>query len=196
MSEGGVMQALSDANWEHDGPSITGHCTMFCGAALGWTSKKQQSTALSSMEAETFAAAAAVAEVIWQRGLLNELGYVQLQPTNLWIDNTGAVAVANDAGSIGRSRHIARRSRFLLEAHAAGLVKAKHLAGDAQAADLLTKPLDRKRFVALRTYLMNTDAQVNVTGKPGKEGGPSTTSISTNSSSSACAGSPPASRRR
>ena len=160
---------------------------MFCGAALGWTSKKQPSTALSSMEAETFAAAAAVAEVIWQRGLLTELGYVQLQPTNLWIDNTGAVAVANDAGSIGRSRHIARRSRFLLEAHAAGLIKAKHLAGDAQAADMLTKPLDRKRFVALRTYLMNTDAQVNVS--EGMDPG-------SNLSSVACAGSSTTSRRR
>ena len=102
----------------------------------------------------------------------------------------------DDAGSIGRSTHIARRSRFLLEAHAAGLIKAKHLAGDAQAADLLTKPLDRKRFVALRTYLMNTDAQVNVTGKPGKEGGASAAqSISTKSSLAACASSPPASRR-
>ena len=29
-----------------------------------------------------------------------------------------------------------------------------------QAADLLTKPLDRKRFVSLRRYLMNTDAMV------------------------------------
>ena len=201
LSEGGVMQALSDANWEHDGPSITGHCTMFCGAALGWTSKKQQSTALSSMEAETFAAAAAVAETMWVRGLLGELGWPQLQPTNLWIDNTGAVAVANDAASIGRSRHIARRSRFLLEAYAQGVIKARHLAGDAQAADLLTKPLDRKRFATLRSYLMNSDAQVSVGKGDGKtEDGTLRSGLNENnytksSSELACAGSSSTGRR-
>ena len=36
----------------------------------------------------------------------------------------------------------------------------RHIAGDVQAADLLTKPLERKRFVALRRYLMNADAMV------------------------------------
>ena len=201
LGEGGVAQALSDANWEPDGPSITGHCLMMHGGALSWTSKKQASTSLSSMEAETFAAAAAVAEVMWARGLLGELGWPQLQPTNLWIDNTGAVAVANDAASIGRSRHIARRSRFLLEAYARGIIRARHLAGDAQAADLLTKPLDRKRFVALRTYLMNSDAQVSAEDYRAKaeggamRGGPTKFNERKPSSGLACAGSSSAGRR-
>ena len=43
-----------------------------------------------------------------------------------------------------------------------------------QAADLLTKPLDRKRFVALRRYLMNTDAMVEapVEGRAAGRGTP------------------------
>ena len=153
------------------------------------------------MEAETFAAAAAVAETMWVRGLLGELGWPQLQPTNLWIDNTGAVAVANDAASIGRSRHIARRSRFLLEAYAQGVIKARHLAGDAQAADLLTKPLDRKRFAALRAYLMNSDAQVSVGKGDGEtEDGTLRSGLNENnetksSSELACAGSSSTGRR-
>ena len=144
---------------------------------------------------------AAVAEVMWARGLLGELGWPQLQPTNLWIDNTGAVAVANDAASIGRSRHIARRSRFLLEAYAQGVIKARHLAGDAQAADLLTKPLDRKRFAALRAYLMNSDAQVSVGKGDGKtEDGTLRSGLNENnetksSSELACAGSSSTGRR-
>ena len=70
------------------------------------------------------------------------------------------MAVAGDAKSMGRSKHIARRSRFLQEAQARRQLRCRHIAGDVQAADLLTKPLDRKRFVALRRYLMNVDAMV------------------------------------
>ena len=88
----------------------------------------------------------------------------------------------------------------LLEAHAAKVIKARHLAGDAQAADLLTKPLDRKRFVALRTYLMNTDAQVNISDSGvGVRSTASDATVTARSGqkgrSVACAGSPSASRR-
>ena len=139
---------------------MTGHVQMYYAGALSWTSKKQPSTSLSSAEAETFAAASAAADVLWARGLLNELGQTQTAATNLWIDNEGAVAVAGDARSMGRSKHIARRSRFLQETQARQEVRCRHISGEVQAADLLTKPLDRKRFVALRRYLMNTEAMV------------------------------------
>ena len=56
---------------------------------------------------------------------------------------------------MGKSKHIARRARFMQEAHSMGLVRARAISGEAQGADLLTKPLDRKRFVALRGYLLN-----------------------------------------
>ena len=95
------------------------------------------------------------------RGLLSELGVPQDSATNLWIDNEGAVAVAGDARSLGRSKHIARRSQFLIEAQGRQQVRCRHISGEVQAADLLTKPLDRKRFVSLRRYLMNTDAMVD-----------------------------------
>ena len=77
-------------------------------------------------------------------------------PTTLWVDNTGAVAVASDAASIGRSRHIARRANFLQDMHESGEIEPRHLPGEDTCADALTKPLDKKRFVRLREYLMNS----------------------------------------
>ena len=77
----------------------------------------------------------------------------------LWVDNSGAVAIASDAASIGRSRHIARRANFCLEANAGGAVRQRWLSTEANVADVLTKPLDRKRFIKLRGYMMNHDAQ-------------------------------------
>ena len=65
------------------------------------------------------------------------------------------MSIANDARSLGRSRHIARRARFLLEAKLSGSLRLAHLKGDSMPADALTKPLERKRFAALRNYIMN-----------------------------------------
>ena len=66
--------------------------------------------------------------------------------------------MASDTASMGRSRHIARRANFLLDAVEAGELRARHLPGEDTCADLLTKPLDRKRFTRLRAYLMNLPA--------------------------------------
>ena len=105
-------------------------------------------------EAETFAASAAAAEVLWARGLMGELGAPQLEPTTLWVDNKGAVAIANDRASVGRSRHIARRAHFLLEAAASGAIRLQWLSTSAMVADILTKPLDARRFATLRDTMM------------------------------------------
>ena len=68
-----IMQALSDANWEV-ARSITGYYLSLAGAAFAWAGKRQPSTALSSTEAETFAASAAAAEVLWARGVVSRHG--------------------------------------------------------------------------------------------------------------------------
>ena len=81
------------------------------------------------------------------------------------------------------------------------MIKARHLAGDAQAADLLTKPLDRKRFATLRAYLMNSDAQVSVGKGDGKtedglmSSGPRSSNETKSSLGSSCASSSSAGRR-
>ena len=157
-----AMHTISDANWE-TGRSCTGFVIMLNGAAVAWVAKKQPATALSSLDAETYAAAAATAETIWARGLMAELGYPQTGPTPLWGDNTGQTAVATDAASMGRSRHIARRANFLQDANQAHEVMSRHMPGEDTCADALTKPLDRKRFVRLREYMM---------GQYRKSGGP------------------------
>ena len=153
-----IMQALSDANWEV-ARSISGYYLSLAGAAFAWAGKRQPSTALSSTEAETYAASAAAAEVLWARGLMGELGAPQLEPTTLWVDNKGAVAIANDRASVGRSRHIARRAHFLLEAAGSGAIRMQWLSTDAMVADVLTKPLDARRYATLRDAMMGRRGQ-------------------------------------
>ena len=113
------------------------------------------------------------AELLWLRGLLSELGVPQEGPTTIWCDNSGTVAIANDAASVGRSRHIARRARFMLDITRQGAAQVQHIPTAVNAADLLSKPLDRARFVQLREHLMNTRAQVRASDGAGS--GPGST---------------------
>ena len=74
--------------------------------------------------------------------------------------------MANDAGSVGRSRHLAMRARFLQDALRAGIARIGYISTESNAADMLTKPLDRVRFKRHRDYMnmMNVSATVNAAG--------------------------------
>jgi hypothetical protein len=55
--------------------STTGYVFTFGGAAVSWSSKRQQTVAASTTEAEYMAAAAAVKEALWLRNLFADFGY-------------------------------------------------------------------------------------------------------------------------
>ena len=76
----------SDADWSgnhDDRKSTTGYFFKlgFSGGAVSWKTKKQQTVALSSCEAEYQGLAAAVQEATFLRSLMCEMGYQQMQAT-------------------------------------------------------------------------------------------------------------------
>ena len=85
------LHAYSDSDWSTS-HSTSGWVILYCGAAVGYGSKRQQSVALSSTEAEIMAASQAAAEIMYFRGILQELGH-DLGPTTLYVDNQGAIEV-------------------------------------------------------------------------------------------------------
>ncbi len=52
---------------------------------------------LSSTEAETYAAVEATKDIVYFRAILEELGFPQLQPTPLYVDNKSLITVANNS---------------------------------------------------------------------------------------------------
>ena len=71
------MCSFADADWANDKgdrKSITGWVAKVNGDPISWASKKQRTVAQSTCEAELYAEAAAIQEVLWLRGLLKELG--------------------------------------------------------------------------------------------------------------------------
>lgn len=69
--------AYADADWANDKSdrrSITGWVAKINGDPISWAAKKQRTVALSTCEAELYAEAEAIREVLWLRGLVKELG--------------------------------------------------------------------------------------------------------------------------
>ena len=146
------LHTYSDSNWSI-GHSTSGWCILYCGAVIGYGSKRQQSIALSSTEAEIMAASMAATEILYFRGLLFELGH-ELGPTVLLVDNQGAVELSRDMKSCQRSRHIERRYLRVRELVASDEIIVKFVTTASNAADLLTKPLELTDFTRHSNALM------------------------------------------
>ena len=74
----GELRGYTDADWGGDQDSrrsTSGYVFLRAGGAVSWKSRKQQTVALSTAEAEYVAASAAAQEAIWLRKLLTDLGH-------------------------------------------------------------------------------------------------------------------------
>eukprot|EP00961_Rhodomonas_salina_P279698 3778394-Rhodomonas_salina.1 len=61
--------------------SVTGYVVMLNGAAVSWQSTRQQVTALSTAEAEYYAASVVGTDVTYMCSIMEDLGFKQEQPT-------------------------------------------------------------------------------------------------------------------
>jgi len=73
------------------------------------TLSQNQIIVLSTAEAELMALARCCCEIVWARKWAIELGFPQLKPTDVYEDNTGCIALANNMHFRGRSEHITLR---------------------------------------------------------------------------------------
>ena len=70
-------------------------------------------------------------------------------------DNEGAIRLANNPLSSGRSRHIDVRHHFLRDLVREQVIRIEHVETKLQHADILTKPLEVKAFRFHRDFLLN-----------------------------------------
>lgn len=85
--------------------SVTGYCTLVGDGCVSWRARKQATVATSTTEAEYRAAYEATQELTWMRLLMKDLGYPQNEPTTLFCDNQGALALAKNPLYQQRSKH-------------------------------------------------------------------------------------------
>jgi hypothetical protein len=93
-------------------------------------------------------------EVIWLRMLLKELGLLQNERSIIWEDNQGCIKLAENEVVHGRSKHIDIRYHFVRErVRVIKDVDLKYCPTNNMVADIMTKPLDREKFLRFRNIL-------------------------------------------
>lgn len=141
--------AYCDADWasdKNDRRSFSGYVFTLAGAAISWSSKKQQSTALSTVEAEYIAICHAAKEALWLQNFMKELHAQEFmhEPQVLLVDNQGAIALAKNQTTSERSKHIDLKYHFLREKVEEERLQLQYIESSSNSADLFTNPLNGK----------------------------------------------------
>ena len=82
----------------------SGYAFMLNGSAISWLSKKQQSVASSTTEAEYMALATTSRQAVWYLNAFTQLGYTI--PITIMADNTSSINVAENPINNPRTKHI------------------------------------------------------------------------------------------
>ena len=148
------LEGASDSDWAV-GPSTTGYVFVLNSAAISWGSKRQQTIALSSCEAEIVAASEGAKEALYLSKMLQELGERGCDPVKLFADNKGAIDVAYNPEHFSRMKHVARRHFFVRECVEDGRLVVPFVPTAENPADFFTKPLPYANFQRIRDKIMN-----------------------------------------
>jgi transposase InsO family protein len=123
-------------------------------SAVSWSSKKQQTIALSSTEAEYMALTQAAKEAIWVARFMAELHGGSMEGTQkrtiLYADNQGSMALAHNPEFHARTKHIAIQEHYIREKVASEEIQLEYLPTSDMIADCLTKSLSREKLERFR----------------------------------------------
>ena len=146
------MKGFSDADYAGDlvNRKSTSGMVQFLGSCLvSWSSKKQNTVALSTAEAEYVAAAACCSQMLWIKQQLRDFG-IKFECVPIYCDNTSAIFISKDPVHHSRVKHIHIRHRFVKDNVENKNIIVKHVNTNEQVADIMTKPLPREQYEKMR----------------------------------------------
>ena len=130
---------------------------MLAKGAISWHSRMQEVTAAGTSEAEYVALAEAIKEVLFLRQVQKFMEpLMRVDAVNDYEDNEGAIKLATNKHSSRRTKHVDVKHHLVRDACDAGKVRVVYVRSEDQHADLLTKPLDVKRFHRHAKTMLNT----------------------------------------
>jgi hypothetical protein len=134
----------SDADWagcKIDRKSTSGTCQYLGRSLVSWASKKQNSIALSTAEAEYIVAGHCCAQLLWMRQTLRDYGY-KWSKVPLLCDNESAIRMADNPVEHSRTKHIAIQYHFLRDHQQRGDIEIAYVSTKEQLADIFGTPRD------------------------------------------------------
>ncbi|KAH9724999.1 hypothetical protein KPL70_007704 [Citrus sinensis] len=149
------LTCFSDADfagYKVDRKSTSGTCYILGHSLVSWFSKKQNSVALSTTEAEYIAARSCCAQALWMKQTLRDYG-INLEQIPIKCDNTSAINLSKNPIQHSRTKHIEIRHHFLRDHVQKRDIALEFISTEKQLADIFTKPLCEEQFSKIRHEL-------------------------------------------
>ena len=127
---------------------------MLYGGPISWKSRRQDSVALSTSQAEYMAASLCGQEIAYFCAILQDFGLSQSQPTLVYENNLACIAMSINPVRRKYSRHIDIRKHYLRELCMSGIVNLIPLRTYHMVADALTKSLPAPGLARHRSVMM------------------------------------------
>ncbi|KAI0529333.1 hypothetical protein KFK09_001880 [Dendrobium nobile] len=146
---------FSDSNfagYKVDKKSTSGTGQFIRQSLVSWSNRKQNSVALSTTEAEYIALGIYVAQVLWLKQQVLDLG-LPVGTISVFCDNTSAICISKNPIQHSRTKQIDIRHHFIRDHVTKGDIELHHVTTENQLADIFTKPLAFDTFSSLRTRL-------------------------------------------
>ena len=155
------LVGFCDADWGStaDRLSITGYGFRLSsnGPFLSWKSKKQQTVALSTCEAEYMSLSAAVQEAKFLLKLLKSMiGSDLFNHVVMYCDNQSAIALASNPIHHQRCKHIDIKYHFIRSEVQENVVKLEYIPSEHNIVDVFTKPATGVKFKKFKMDMMGT----------------------------------------
>ena len=136
------MKIYTDANWAGDKEtrvSVSRFVLFFCSVAIMWRSCWQKSIALLSGKSKYILLSEAAKEVKFVAMLLKLMRVKVKQPIKVWVDNVGAIGMAESPSMSSQSRHIDTRYHFVRQMVTDGEIWIVFTLTDDNVANIFTK---------------------------------------------------------
>jgi len=131
--------------------STSGYVFTMAGRAVTWSSKRQATVALSTVEAEYVAMSRCAQQMVWMHTWLDEVEIAHGTPGVIRGDSREAIALAKTMKDHGKVKHIDIHHHYLRELVKSELIIFEQIASADNITDLFTKPLahdHHHRFLA------------------------------------------------
>ncbi len=155
------IKTYVDADWAGDleNRRSTSGAVVFVGnSPISWFSRRQDTIAMSTTEAELYAATEAVKDSKMIENLFRDLlPEVSIPTPELFCDNQAAVAICESKGNRRKIRHVELRYHFIKEMISNKSIEIKYVNTTSNKADALTKVLPRNKLLQACNYLCLND---------------------------------------
>lgn len=150
------VRAYTDSDYAGDADdrrSTSGYVFLLSGAAVCWSSRKQEIVTLSSTEAEYIAATNCACHCVWIKGIMEQNFHEQCNCMEIYCDNTSSIKLSRNPVMHRRTKHIDVRYHYIRDLTNQEVVKLVFCGTEEQVADIMTKPIKLETFMKLRSLL-------------------------------------------